>query len=183
MLLNGLHQRLIGHVDAQVVMQLAQHMGSQLIPVVVIGDIGFFEGDVDKLAEEIVIVDDAHILHGVQVLLLQMLLEAAGSGAGLGGHLGIQEVEAALQGALQKAAGIVAHARGHVVGCDIRGSTAGRSQPHREAARQVEKHFRHEIAGIADGVFSLRLGLLHQLIVGFLKQILKVDQVLEIFHR
>ena len=128
-LLDGLHQRLVGHVDAQIVMQLAQHMVAQLIPVVVVGDVGFLEGNVDKLAEEIVIVDDAHVLHGVQVLLLQMLLEAAGGGAGLGGHLGVQEVEAALQGALQKAAGIVADAGGHVVGCDIRGSTAGRSQP------------------------------------------------------
>ena len=182
MLLNGLHQRPVRHVDAQIVMQLAQHVVAQLIPEVFIGNFGFLERNVDKLAEEIVIVDDAHILHGIQVLLLQMLLEAAGGGAGLGSHLGIQEVVAALQGALQQAAGIVADTGGHVVGGDIRGSTAGRSQPHREAARQVEKHFRHEIAGIADGEFSLRLGLLHQLIVGFLKQILKVDQVLEIFH-
>ena len=128
-LLDGLHQRPVGHIDPQIVVELAQHMVAQLIPVVVIGDIGFLEGDVDKLAEEIVVVDNAHILYGVQALLLQMLLEAAGSGAGLGGHLGVQEVEAALQGALQKAAGIVADAGGHVVGRDIRGSTAGCSQP------------------------------------------------------
>ena len=150
---------------------------------VVISNFSFFEGNVDKLAEEIVIVDNAHILHGVQVLLLQMLLEAAGGGAGLCGHLGIQEVVAALQGALHQAAGVVADAGRHVVGCNIRGSAAWCSQPDREAARQIEKHFRHEIAGVANGEFSIRLSLLHQFIVGFLKQILKVDQMLEIFHR
>ena len=58
-----------------------------------------------------------------------------------------------------------------------------RCSAHREAAGQVEKYFRHEIAGIADGVFPLGLRLLDKRVVGFLKQILKVDQVLEIFQK
>jgi hypothetical protein len=38
------------------------------------------------------------------------------------------------------------------------------------------------IAGIADGMHSLSLRLLAKLVVGFVKQILKVDQMLEIFQ-
>ena len=48
---------------------------------------------------------------------------------------------------------------------------------------EVEKNFRHEIAGVADSALALGLGLLDKIVVGFLKQILKVDKMLEIFHR
>ena len=117
------------------------------------------------------------------MLLLDVLLEAAGDGAGLGGHLGVEEVEAALERALKEAAAVVADTAGHVVGRDVGGCAARRSQSDGEAAGQVEKHFRHEITGVADRVQALFLALLDQLVIGFLKQILKVDQMLEIFHK
>ena len=183
LLLDSGADRIVRHVDAEVVVQLAQHVHAQLLGEMLIADLVVFEGDVGKAAEEIIVVDDAHILDGIQVLLLQVLLETAGGGAGLGCHLGVQEVEAALQSALHQASCIVTYARGHIVGRDVGGCAARRSQADGEAAGQVEKDFRHKIAGIADGAFSLGLGLLDQVVVGFLKQILKVDQMLEIFHR
>ena len=118
----------------------------------------------------------------VQILLLEMLLEAAGDGAGLGRHLCVEEVVSAFERTLKKAASVVANTCGHVVGRHIGRCAVGRSQTNGEAAGQVEKHFRHEVAGIADGTKSLSLCLLHQLVVGFLEQVLKVNQVLKVSH-
>ena len=39
------------------------------------------------------------------------------------------------------------------------------------------------LTGVADRAQAVILGLLYQLVIGFLKQILKVDQMLEIFHK
>ena len=117
------------------------------------------------------------------MLLFQMLLEAAGGSAGLGRHLGIEEIVATFERALQQAPGKVADAGRHVVGRDVRGCAAGCSQTDREAAGQVEKHFRHEVAGIANCALAFGFCLLDKVVVGFLKQILKVDQVFEISHR
>ena len=77
----------------------------------------------------------------------------------------------------------MADAGGHVVGRDVGGCAARCSQSDREAAGQVEKYFRHEITGVAHRAQAVLLGLLDQLVIGFLKQILKVDQMLEIFHK
>ena len=175
MLLDGLHQGLVRHVDAELLVQLAQNVVTELLTVMLVVVLRPLEGHVDKFAEEVVVLDDVHPL--------QMLLETAGDGAGLRGHLGVQEVEAALQSAFKQAASIVADTGGHIVGRDVRRCAARRSQSYREAAGQVEKYFRHEIAGVANGVFPLGLGLLDKCVVGFLKQILKVNQVLEIFQK
>ena len=114
---------------------------------------------------------------------MQVLLEAAGGRAGLGAHLGVEEVVAALERALQQGAGVVADTAGEVVGRDVGGSAARRSQSDGEAAGQVEKYFRHEVAGVADRALALGFRLLDKVVVGFLKQILKVDQMFEISHR
>ena len=141
-----------------------------------------FEGNVDKFAEEFIVFDDVHILHGVKLFLLEMLLEAAGDGAGLGCQLRVKEVEAALERALKEAASVVANTCGHVVGRDVGRSATRCSQANGEAAGQVKKYFRHEVAGVAERIFTLCLCLLHQFVVGFLKQILKVDQMLKVSH-
>ena len=53
----------------------------------------------------------------------------------------------------------------------------------RGALRRTERYFRHEITGVADRSLALGLGLLDKIVIGFLKQILKVDQMFEISHR
>ena len=181
--LDGLHDGLIGNVDAKLFMQGLKNMGAQLLTEVSIAVLIVLEGNVGEFAEEIIVVDNSHILDGVKVLLLKVLLEAAGAGAGLGRHLRIEEVEAALESSLKKASCIVADTRGHIVGRNVGGSAARRTQTNCEAAGQVEKNFRHEIAGVTYSVLAVGLGLLDKLVIGFLKQILKVDQMLEIFHR
>ena len=182
-LLDGGHDCLVGGVNAEMSLQLVEDVGTQLITEVFIGNLIVFEGDVAEGAEEVIVVDDAHVLDGVKVLLFQMLLETAGCGAGLGCELGIEEVVATLKSALQQAPCKVADAGGHVVGRNVRGCAAGRSQSDREAAGQVEKYFRHEVAGIATCALAFGFGLFDKVVVGFLKQILKVDQVFEISHR
>ena len=72
----------------------------------------------------------------------------------------------------------MAGAGGQVVGRDVGGDAAGRSQSDGETARQVEKHLRHEITGIANGIFTLCLGLLYQIVICFLKEILEEDKML-----
>ena len=78
-----------------------------------------FERNVNELAEETVVLNDLHVLDGVKMLLLEMLLETAGDGAGLGCHLCVEEVEAAFERALEKAAAVVTYASGHVVGRNV----------------------------------------------------------------
>ena len=101
MLLDGLHNGLVGDVDAEVLVQRLKHVCLKLAAEVLETVLVVLERNVGELAEEIIIVDDAHVLDGVKMLLLKMLLEAAGAGAGLGRHLGVKEVEAALKRTLQ----------------------------------------------------------------------------------
>ena len=115
-LLDSFLERLVRDVDAEVFMQRSQDMSLELIMVVFIVSLGVFEGNVGELAEEFIVLDDVHVLDGVKMLGLDVLLEAAGDGAGLGRHLGIEEVEAALECALEKAASVVTYASGHIVG-------------------------------------------------------------------
>ena len=177
-LLDGLADRVVGDVDAEVLVQRLEHVGAQLGLKVLIAVFRVFEGNVGEFAEEIIVVDDTHVLDGVEVLLLEMLLEAAGGGAGLGPHLGVEEIVAALERALHQGTGIVADAAGQIVGRDVGRGAARRSQSDREAAGQVEKDFRHEVAGIADGALPVGLALLDELIVRLLKQVLKIDEML-----
>ena len=60
--LDGLHQCLIAHVDAELLVQRLKHVGAELLAEVNIAVLVIFERDVGKFAEEIVVVDDAHIL-------------------------------------------------------------------------------------------------------------------------
>ena len=178
LLLDGLTQRPVRDVDAEVLVQGPEHMVLKLLGVVFDADVVLFERDIGEFNKEVVVFDNAHILDAVQVLLLQMLLEAAGGRAGLGGHLGIEEIEAALERALEQAAGIVAGAGGHIIGGNVRRGAARRSQSDREAAGQVEQYFRHEKAGVADRALALGPALLDQIVIGLLKQVFKKDQVL-----
>ena len=111
-----------------------------------------------------------------------MLFHTLHGRAALGAEERIEVVVAALNGALEDGADIRADTAGHVVGRNVGRLAARRAQAAREAAGQVQQRLRHEIAGVAQGVFPLRLGLLYQLVVGLLQQILKIDQMLQVFH-
>lgn len=99
-------------------------MGLDLCLVMVNTVFRLFERDIHELALEALILDDIHTL--------EVLLKTAGHGAGLGSQLGIQEIEAALQGTLKKAAAVVTGAGRHIIGRHIRGCAAG-------ARRRTEK--------------------------------------------
>ena len=117
------------------------------------------------------------------MLLLEVLLETAGGSAGFSAHLGIEEVIASLESALKEAAGIMTYTTGKIIGRNVGGYTARRSQTDRKATGQVEKYFRHEITCIADCALAIGFRLFDKVVIGFLKQILKKDQMLEISHR
>ena len=67
-LLYRFEQGLVRGVHPEAGLQLIQHMGPQLLPVVLIAVLIVLEGHVYEAAEEIVIVDDAHILHEMTVI-------------------------------------------------------------------------------------------------------------------
>jgi hypothetical protein len=165
---------LVGGVGAVGLAQGVEHVLLQLQAVVLVGRAALFVRHVDERAEELGVLDDGHHL--------QVLLEAAGDGAGLGRHLGVEEVVAALERPLEKTPPVAAGAVGHVVRRDVRRRAARRAQTDGEAARQVEQHLRHEIAGIAEGEPPLLLCLPHELVVDLLQQVFKVDEMLQIFH-
>ena len=93
------------------------------------------------------------------------------------GQLGIQEIEPALQCSFKKGSAIVAGTAGHVIRRHVRRNTARRAQADGKTAGQVQKHLRHKIASISQGEVSVFLALPDQLIVSFLKEIFKIDQV------
>ena len=150
-------------------------MGAELLFIVVDGILGLFEGHVHEGALEPLVLD--HVLHPLQVLL-----EPAGDGTRLGSQLGVQEIEAALQRPLQQAAAIVAGAGRHVIGGHVGRGTAGRPQPHAEAAGQIQQYLRHEVAGVPQRQLPLALGLLDEVVIGLLQQVLEINQMLQIPH-
>ena len=171
---DGAQQRLVGGVDPELFAQFVQDMRLELPSVVQVAVFRLFERHVREFAEEIRVLDNVHHL--------QVLLEAAGDGAGLRRHLRVEEVVAALERALEQAAAIVAGAAGHVVCGYVRRGAARRAQPDAEAALEVEQYLRHKIAGVSQGPFPLGLRLLHEGVVGLLEQVLKEDQVLQVSH-
>ena len=161
-LLDGLAQRLVGGIHAVVVPEKVQHVGLQLPLIVVDAVDGLLERHVRELALEPLVVDDAG--HP-----LQMLLEPAGHGTRLRGQLGVQKVEAALQRPLQQTASVVTGAGGHVVRRHVRRGAAGRTEPHGEAARQIQQHLRHEVAGVAQRQPAVVAALLDKVVVCLLQ--------------
>ena len=118
MLLDSCLESLVGNIDTEVFLQLAEDMVLELIMVVLIVVLGVLEGNIHKLAEELVIINNSHIFDGVEVLLLDVLLEAAGDGAGLGGHHIIKKIEAAFKSTLEEAATVMANTSRKVISCE-----------------------------------------------------------------
>ncbi len=170
MLLDGRPERLVRDVDAELLGELVEHVRLQLLAEVVHAVLVLLERHVGELAEEVRVLDDVHPL--------QMLLETAGDGAGLGGELGVEEIEAALERALHEAASVMAGAAGHVV-CSHLGRGAARgAQANGEAPGQVEQDLRHKVTGVSKGALAFVLCLLDEVVVGLLQQVFKEDQVL-----
>ena len=183
MVLDCLEKSIVRNVYSEMFMQRLEYVGAKLGLKVLVAVFCVFEGNIGKGAEEIVVVDDPHVVDRIEVLLLNMLLEAAGSSAGLGTHLSIEEVIAAFKGALQKRAGIMAYSAGKIVGRDVRRCASWSSQSYGEASGKVEEHFRHEIAGIADGFKTIFLSLFHEVVICLLKELLKVDKMFKVFQQ
>ena len=57
-----------------------------------------------------------------------------------------------------------------------------RAEPGRKAAGKVEQNFRDVVAAVAQRIVSLLYRLCDKLVVCILKQILKIDQMLKVFH-
>ena len=70
-----------------------------------------------------------------------------------------------------------------IIGRDVRGGAAGCSQSDGKAAGQIEEHFRHEIAGIADGPVAVSFPLLDEVVIRLLKELLKKDEMFKVFQQ
>ena len=158
-------------------------MGAELRLKMLITVFRVLKRNIGEGAEEIVVVNDPHIIDRVEMLLLDMLLEAAGGSAGLGSHLGIEEIIAAFKGALQQGTGIVAYTAGEIISCNVGRSTPRCSQSDRETAGKVKEHFRHEITGIADSSFAVSFSLFDEVIICLLKELLEKDEMFKVFQR
>ena len=102
--------------------------------------------------------------------------------AAVGSDETVGKVVAALDGALKQGAAVLAEEAGHVVGCHFHGTGARRAQTRRKRARQVQQRLRGVLADISNADLPLALRLQDKLILRLLKEVFKIEQVLEIFH-
>ena len=174
MVINGAAHGLLGGVDAVFLVQLVHDLELELRLVVIEIGLVALHGRVDLRDEELL------ILHRVDEE--EMLLHALHGRAAFRAEKGIEIVVPAFDGALEKGAGIGAGAVGHVIAGDIRGCAARRAEPGRKAAGKVEQNFRDVVAAVAQRIVSLLYCLCDKLVVCILKQILKIDQMLKVFH-
>ena len=149
-------------------------MDTHLLDVGVESVVGDFVGDVAVGHEEVGLLVDLQDL--------KVLHCTVHHGACVNAYHSVEELIAALNAALHESSCELAGVVGHVVGGDVDGAGVRRAQTHREAVAYVEQCLGNVVAGIAEGEVSFRLCLLHQFIVGVLKQTLKINQMLKIFH-
>ena len=169
-ILDGLFHGLLGHVHSQLIPQLVHHLQLKLGLVVLQVVLVALHGRVDDGGEELL------VLHRVNQD--KVLLHPFHGRAALRAEQGLQIVVAALDGPLQDGTDVGTVSGGHVVAGDVGGDAAGRPQPAGKAAGQVQQGLRYVIAVVAQGMHALAYRLCDQLVVRFLKQILKVDQML-----
>ncbi len=166
--------RFIGDVRAEGLVNAVEHVRLHLLDIAGHCVVGDLEGHVGVGHEEIgVLVDleDLEVLHG-----------AVHHRAGVDADQRVQILVAALNGALEQGAGVLAGVVGHVVGGDVDGTGVRGAEPGREAVVNVEQDLGDVEAGIAQADAAIGLRFFHKLIVGVLKQVLKVDQMLKIFQ-
>ena len=164
----------VGGIHAVGLGQPVQYPQAHLLHIGVQGIVGDLVGNVAVGDEEIglfVDFENLKVLHG-----------SVHHGAGVNTDHGVQELIAALNASLNQSPGVLAGVVGHVVGGDIDGAGVGGAQTNREAVVYIEQDLRNVVAGITQGQLAVGLGLLHQFVVGILKQTLKVDQMLKIFQ-
>jgi hypothetical protein len=171
---DGLHERLVGDVDTEFLVQRIEDVGLKLAFIVLNAVLISLERHVGERHEEVRILDDVHVV--------KVLLETAGDRAGLGAEISIQEVVAAFECALEEAAAVMAGTAGHVICSHVRRSAFRRSQTDCKAAGQVEQNFGHEVAGVTQRSLAVCLSLPDQLVVGLLEQVFKCDQVFQVSH-
>ena len=163
---------LVGNINAVDLLERLEYVPAQLIFIVLVGGLRRDEGNVHHAHEKVgvLLLDKTHDV--------EILMRPVHHLACFGREHGRQEVVAALHAALKNAARERAGLIGHVVCADVGVARAGGAQAHREAAAEVEQYLGDKIAGVAQRLFPIRCGLLDKLVVSFLKQILKVDEVL-----
>ena len=102
--------------------------------------------------------------------------------AAVGSDEAVGKVVAALDSALKQGAAVLAEEAGHVIGRHFHGTGARCAQTRGKRARQVQQRLGCVLADVCHADFSLALRLQDKLILSFLQEIFKIEQVLEIFH-
>jgi hypothetical protein len=163
-------QSFVGRVDAEMFVQLVENVllqrGGKVFDAVLV----LFERNIREGDEEFFVLNEVRQLG-------KMLLKPASAGAGLRAELRVNEVVAALERTLEKTAGIVADAAGHIIGGHIRGGAARGAEANTETAGQIQKDLRHEIAGVAESILSLFLRLPDKSVIGLLQQIVEEEHI------
>ena len=164
---DGLTQGGVGDVHAQLLVHHVQHPVLHLDNIVLQGVIRILVRDIRVRHEEIGLVD---ALEKLNVLHAAVHLRA-----GVHAADAVQEIVAPLDGPLDQGAAVLTCVVRHVIRRHVDAARIRRAHPDREAVVYIEQHLGHVIAGVAEGEHAFLLSLAHQLVVGVLKQILKVD--------
>ena len=94
-----------------------------------------------------------------------------------------QEAVAAFDAAFEQRFCKSANERAEIIGCDVHRTRSRRAKSHAEAVVEIEQHFGHVIARVAQRDFAVFFDrLLNQLVVGFLQEIFKVEQMFQVSH-
>ena len=175
-LCDGLTYRLIGNVNAIVLMQGLEDVVFALESVEVQAVVVGLHGYLHILKEELFLVlaqslQQLHVLDG-----------AVHHRAAVGSDEAVGKVVAALDSALKQGAAVLAEEAGHVIGRHFHGTGARCAQTRGKRARQVQQRLGCVLADVCHADLPLALRLQDKLILSFLQEIFKIEQVLEIFH-
>ena len=168
--LDGVEYLLVGKVHAVDLFHGSDDLLFDLAAEVACVPLALFGGHVDAADEELVVRDE--------LAVLKILLHAVHGGAAFLTDEGGDEVVAAFKGTLQNALGVRAGAVCHVISRKVGIDAARCSEPHAEAAVDVQQRLRYVRAVVRKRKFALRARLLHELVVCLLEEALEINQML-----
>ena len=164
----------VGRVDPVALFHHVEQADAHLLDILANGVILHLEGHIGVRDEEVRLF--------VELEYFEMLVKAVHHRAGVHACKTIEEVVASLHTALKQGAGKLAGVVRHIVGRHVDRTGPRCAQTHGETVVQIEQYLGNVEAGIADGKLALRLCLLYQFVVGFIEELFKVDQMLEILQ-
>ena len=173
-LLDGLAQLFLREVHAVDLFERLDDLLLDLAAVVARVPLGLAQRHVEIRAEELVVRD--------QLAVFKILLHAVHRRAALLPDERGDKVVAALKRTLEDALGVRARAVGHVVGGHVGVRAVRRAQTHAKAVVRIQQNLRYVRTVPCQRQPPILAGVLNQVVVCLLQQVLKIDQMLQVSH-